>query len=156
MPHTRTVPLTAAGKARLEEELALLRTERQPTLAARIQEATEHGDVSDNSEYEDLKDEWQKLEARVHDLEQTLERAEVIAHDATSDVADLGSTVTLRSDDGEEETWMLVSPQEANTLEGTISTESPVGRAVFGRRAGESATVTTPSGTIVFTIVNIR
>ena len=156
MPHTRTVRLTAAGKARLEDELAQLRTERQPALAARIQEATEHGDVSDNSEYEDLKDEWQKLEARVHDLEQTLERAEVIAPDASSETADLGSTVTLRSDDGEEETWVLVSPEEANTLDGTISTESPVGHALFRRRAGDSVTVSTPSGAIIFTIVSIH
>lgn len=156
MPNTRTVRLTAAGKARLEEELATLRTARQPTLATRIQEATEHGDVSDNSEYEDLKDEWQKMEARIHDLEQTLERAEVITPDATSDTADLGSTVTLRSDDGEEETWVLVSPEEANSLDGTISTESPVGRAMFGRRAGDSATVRAPSGEIVYTIVSIH
>lgn len=156
MPNTRTVRLTAAGKARLEDELTTLRTERQPALAARIQEATEHGDVSDNSEYEDLKDEWQKMEARVHDLEQTLERAEVIAPAAASDTAELGSSVTLRSDDGEEETWMLVSPEEANSLDGTISTESPVGRALFGRRTGDSATVSTPSGEIVFTIISIR
>jgi transcription elongation factor GreA len=155
MPNTKTVRLTAAGKARLEEELELLRTERQPALAARIQEATEHGDVSDNSEYEDLKDEWQKMEARILDLEQTLERAEVIERDTASDTADLGSTVVLRSDDGETETWMLVMPEEANTLEGTISTESPVGRAVFGRRAGDSVTVSAPSGDIVFTIVSI-
>lgn len=155
MPNTKTVRLTAAGKARLEEELEMLRTERQPALAARIQEATEHGDVSDNSEYEDLKDEWQKMEARILDLEQTLERAEVIERDTASDTADLGSTVVLRSDDGETETWMLVMPEEANTLEGTISTESPVGRAVFGRRAGDSVTVSAPSGDIVFTIVSI-
>ena len=155
MPHTRTVRLTAAGKARLEEELALLRNERQPTLAARIQEATEHGDVSDNSEYEDLKDEWQKMEARILDLEQTLDRAEVIERDGASDTADLGSTVVLGSDDGETDTWVLVVPEEANTLEGTISTESPVGRAVFGRRAGDSVTVSAPSGDIVYTIVSV-
>jgi transcription elongation factor GreA len=155
MPNTRTVRLTAAGKARLEEELELLRTERQPALAARIQEATEHGDVSDNSEYEDLKDEWQKMEARVLDLEQTLDRAEVIERDSASDTADLGSTVVLRGDDGETETWVLVVPEEANTLEGTISTESPVGSAVFGHRAGDSVTVNAPSGNLVFTIVSI-
>lgn len=155
MASTRTVRLTAAGKARLEEELELLRTERQPALAARIQDATEHGDVSDNSEYEDLKDEWQKMEARVLDLEQTLDRAEVIERDTASDTADLGSTVVLRSDDGESDTWVLVMPEEANTLEGTISTESPVGSAVFGRRAGDSVTVSTPGGDMVYTIVSI-
>ena len=67
----------------------------------------------------------------------------------------LGSKVTLRSDDGEEETWILVSPQEANTLDGTISTQSPVGQALVGRRAGDSATVRTPSGAIVYTVVAV-
>jgi len=151
----RTVLLTAAGKARLEEELATLQNHRQPELANRIQEATEHGDVSDNSEYEDLKEEWVMAEARIRDLEQTLERAEIIHRDGNDDSVGLGSRVTLRSDDGEEESWLVVSPEEANTLDGSISTESPVGRAVLGRRAGDSATVTTPGGTMVYTLVSI-
>ncbi|MDQ3467669.1 MAG: transcription elongation factor GreA [Chloroflexota bacterium] len=150
----RTVQLTAAGKKRLEEELATLQNRRQPELATRIQEATEHGDVSDNSEYEDLKEEWVIVDARIRDLEQTLERAEIIHRDANDDAVGLGSKVTLRSDDGEEESWIVVSPEEANTLDGTISTESPVGRAVLGRRAGDSATVTTPVGTMVYTLVS--
>jgi transcription elongation factor GreA len=151
---SRTVQLTAAGKARLEEELTLLRTQRRPELATRIQEATEHGDVSDNSEYEEMKDEWAMIEGRIRDLEQTLEHAEVI-QPAASGVIGLGSRVTLRSDDGEE-SWILVSPEEANTLDGTISTESPVGRALFGRRAGESTQVATPSGEIKFDIVSVQ
>ena len=155
MVKDRTVLLTAGGKARLEEELELLRTQRRPALAARIQEATEHGDVSDNSEYEELKDEWAMIEARIRDLEQTLERAEVIQRDAADDAVGLGSRVTLRSDDGEEETWVLVSPEEANTLDGTISTESPVGRALLGCRVGDSPAVTTPGGTMVYTIVAV-
>ena len=152
----QTVWLTEAGKTRLAEELHDLRTRRRPDLHARIQEATESGDISDNSEYEELKDEWASLESRIHELEQTLDNAEIIRRDADSDVVGLGSTVALRSDDGEEETWVLVSPQEANTLDGTISTESPVGRALIGRRPGDSATVRTPSGTIVYTVVSVR
>jgi transcription elongation factor GreA len=151
----QTVWLTAAGKTRLEEELADLRTRRRPELHTRIQEATESGDISDNSEYEELKDEWASLEARIHELEQTLDNAEVIQREAGDDVVGLGSRVTLRSDDGEEETWILVSPQEANTLDGTISTQSPVGQALLGRRAGDSATVGTPSGAIVYTVVSV-
>jgi transcription elongation factor GreA len=151
----QTVWLTEAGKSRLEEELNDLRTRRRPELHVRIQEATESGDISDNSEYEELKDEWASLEARIHELEQTLERAEIISRDAGSDLIGLGSKVTLRSDDGEEETWVLVSPQEANTLDGTISTESPVGQSLVGRRAGDSATVRTPSGAIVYTVVSV-
>lgn len=151
----QTVWLTEAGKARLEDELHDLRTRRRPELHTRIQEATESGDISDNSEYEELKDEWAMLEARIHDLEQTLGHAEIIRRDVASDVIGLGSTVSLRSDDGEEETWVLVSPEEANTLDGTISTDSPVGHALVGRRAGESTTVRTPGGAMVYTIVSV-
>ena len=151
----QTVWLTEAGKGRLEDELQDLRTRRRPELHARIQEATESGDISDNSEYEDLKDEWASLEARIFELEQTLEHSEIIQRQDGDEVVGLGSTVTLRSDDGEEETWVLVSPQEANTLDGTISTESPVGRAIVGCRAGDAATVRTPSGAIVFTVVTV-
>ena len=74
----QTVWLTQAGKSRLEEELQDLRTRRRPELHARIQEATESGDISDNSEYEELKDEWASLEARIFDLEQTLDNSEII------------------------------------------------------------------------------
>jgi transcription elongation factor GreA len=150
-----TVWLTEAGKSRLEEELHDLRTRRRPELQVRIQEATESGDISDNSEYEELKDEWAILVARIQELEQTLERAEVIQREAGDEVVGLGSTVTLRTDDGEEETWVLVSPQEANTLDGTISTESPVGRALLGCRPGDSATVRTPGGAMVYTVVSV-
>jgi transcription elongation factor GreA len=154
MSSSRTVQLTAAGKARLADELAMLRTQRRPELATRIQEATEHGDVSDNSEYEEMKDEWAMIEGRIRDLEQTLEHAEVI-QPAAGGVIGLGSRVTLRSEDGDE-TWILVSPEEANTLDGTISTESPVGRALFGRSVGDSAQVATPSGPITFDIVEVQ
>lgn len=152
----QTVWLTQAGKTRLEDELNDLRTRRRPELHTRIQEATESGDISDNSEYEELKDEWASLEARIYELEQTLERAEVIQREDGAETIGLGSKVTLRSDDGEEETWILVSPQEANTLDGTISTQSPVGEALIGRRVGDSATVRTPSGTIVYTVVAVE
>ena len=151
----RTVRLTAAGKTRLEGELAALRNERRPILASRIQEATNDGDVSDNAEYEELKDEWAMVEARIHDLEQTLEHAEVIERSEPTGVVALGSEVTLRGDDGVEETWIVVSPEEANTLDQRISTGSPVGRAVLGCKEGDSATVPTPGGQMVYTIVRV-
>jgi transcription elongation factor GreA len=154
MTKDRVVRLTHEGKAKLEEELAHLQAVKKRELAARIQEATEHGDISDNSEYEGLKEDLVLTDARIHDLEQTLERAEIVAP-PTDDRIGLGSTVTIRSDDGEEETWRLVGPEEADTREGTISTESPVGSALVGCRKGESATVTTPAGSMVFTIVRV-
>jgi len=155
MTKDRMVRLTPAGKARLQEELQTLVTVKKPDLASRIQEATEHGDVSDNSEYEALKEEAVMVDARIHELEQTLERAEVLDPAAGDGSVSLGSRVTLRSDDGEQETWMVVSPEEAHARDGTISTESPVGRAVMGRRVGDSAHVKTPAGTIVYTVVEV-
>lgn len=150
-----TVWLTEAGKARLEEELADLRDRRRPELHGRIQEATEGGDVSDNAEYEELKSDWAILEARLAELEQNLERAAILEKPSEAGVVGLGSEVTLRADDGEVETWVLVSPQEARPVDGRISTESPVGRVLNGRRIGESISVATPGGEMQYTVVAV-
>ena len=149
-----TVPLTAAGKARLEDQLDLLRTRRRPELMARIQDETESGDVSDNSEYEELKETAAIVDARIRELEQTLSKA-VLVEAASDGTVGLGSSVTLRDGDGVEETWTLVSPQEANAVAGTISTGSPVGRAVLGCRKGDSPTVRTPVGEMVYIVVEV-
>lgn len=154
MVKARTVRLTAAGKARLEAELRHLETEKRPALAARIQEATEHGDVSDNSEYEDMKEELIMADRRIQELEYLLATAEEI-EPATDGTVGLGSKVTLVGSDGEEATWMLVDPAEADTRNGSISTDSPVGHALMGKRKGDSATVETPGGEIVYTVTNV-
>lgn len=150
----QSVSLTEVGKTRLEEELLDLRNRRRPALHERIQEATESGDVSDNAEYEELKDEWAMLEARIGELEQTLVRAVIVEKPSDGQIG-LGSEVTLRADDGEVETWVLVSPQEAKSGDGRISTDSPVGQALMGCRVGESATVTTPVGSMRYTVVAV-
>ncbi|MEA2512274.1 MAG: transcription elongation factor GreA [Thermomicrobiales bacterium] len=154
MVKDRIVRLTSEGKTKLEEELAHLLTVKKPELATRIQEATEHGDISDNSEYEELKEDFVLTEARIHELEHVLERAEIVVPPTTGSVG-LGSVVTIRSDDGEEETWRLVGPEEADTREGTISTDSPVGSALMGCRVGDAATVATPAGALVFSVLRV-
>ncbi|HEV2107616.1 MAG TPA: transcription elongation factor GreA [Thermomicrobiales bacterium] len=156
MVQERVVQLTAGGKVRLDEELRLLRDERKPALATRIYEVSEHGDVTDNGEFEELKEELIMTEARIAVLEQMLTRAEIIETGRSDGTVRLGSRVRLSSDDGEEETWLLVSPEEANSMEGSISTESPVGRALIGCHEGESATVTTPAGSIVYTVLSVE
>ena len=103
MVRERTVQLTAAGKTRLEEELAHLITVKRPELAGRIQDSSDQGDITDNPEYDTVKEEIVLTDARIQELEQMLERAEVIERPST-DTVGLGSTVTIRSDDGEEET----------------------------------------------------
>jgi transcription elongation factor GreA len=155
MVKEQTVRLTPGGKVKLQEELNQLVTTKKPELLARIAEATEHGDVSDNSEYEGLKDEFAHIEARIRELEHTLEHAEVVERPVDESRVGFGSTVTIRDGEGFEETWTLVSHQEADTREGTISTDSPVGHALVGRSVGESAAVKTPGGEIVYTVVDI-
>jgi transcription elongation factor GreA len=148
--------LTEKGKTGLENELEQLRKEKHPSVARRIQELTSDGDVSDNSEYEETKEELVIIEARIREIEQILRRATVVQRGEASDIVQFGSTVTLRDEFDETDVWTLVSPQEANTLHGTISTESPVGAAVMGKRVGESVVVTAPGGETTFTIEKVE
>jgi transcription elongation factor GreA len=152
----RTIQLTAEGKARLEEELRELSAVTMPDLKARIQSATEEGDISDNSEYEDLKESYMQAEARVRELEQTLERAEIIAEGSPDGIIGLGSHVTVRDSEGYEETWVLVGPEEASAADNRYSTQSPVGRALLGRKADDSVSVETPGGSITYTVIDVR
>jgi transcription elongation factor GreA len=155
MVRERTVQLTAAGKLKLEEELAHLVDVKRPELAGRIQDSSDQGDVTDNPEYDAVKEEIILTDARIQELEQMLERAEIIERPST-DTVGLGSTATIRGDDGVEETWTLVNHVEADIREGSISTESPVGQALYGKRPGDSASVKTPGGVIVYTVVRIE
>jgi len=157
MGTARGVQLTRDGKARLEEELRQIREHRLPELSQRIQGATEDGDVTDNSEYEDLKEEYNRTEGRLQELENILESAVIIEEGSRDGTIHVGSRVTVRTpDDSEDETWVLVSPEEAHAPEGRISSESPVGQALLGSRAGDAITVTTPGGDIVYTVVDVK
>jgi transcription elongation factor GreA len=148
------VQLTAAGRARLEDELAHLRDVKRRELADRIEASNEHGDISDNSEYEELKEELIIADRRIQELEYLLATAELIEPKNDGKV-ELGSIVTLVDSDGEEATWTLVDPAEADTRTGSISTDSPVGHALMGKKKGESAAVVTPGGEIVYTVTNV-
>jgi transcription elongation factor GreA len=150
------VILTAQGKEGLERELDMLRHEKLPALTRRIQELSADGDVSDNSEYEDTKEEFMQLEGRIREIQNVLRHAQVVARDKASDVVQFGSTVTLADEQGEVETWTLVSPQEANSLHGTISTQSLVGAALLGKRAGETIVVSAPGGETRFVIQKVE
>lgn len=156
MSTDRHIHLTADGQTRLIEELRELREDKLPDISNQIQEATAHGDVTDNGEYEELKEEFMHAEARIRELEQTLDRAEIIPEGSPDGIVGLGSHVTVKGDDGIEETWILVEPEEASTPDGRISTDSPVGEALMERKADESFTVTTPGGEISYQIVTVK
>ena len=114
------------------------------------------GDVSDNSEYEDTKEQLVFFEVRVREIENLLRHAQVASKTREKDVVQFGSHVTLVDDNGERESWTLVSPEEANTLHGKISTQSPVGAAVLGKRVGDNVIVRAPGGETTFTVERVE
>lgn len=156
MVSERPVILTQTGKDELEEELRQLRSVKLPAVTARIQELTSDGDVSDNSEYEDTKEDRVMIEARVREIENVLRRAQVIVPTDSKGVVQLGSSVVLVDDDGETDTWKLVSPEEANTMQGKISTDSPVGSALLGKQIGEEVVVRAPGGETKYTVREVN
>lgn len=147
--------LTPEGKVDLEHERDLLRDVKRQQLLQRIQELSADGDVSDNSEYEGVKEELVQLESRIREIENFLEDAEVVEHVAANGIVMFGSTVTLLDEENIEETWTIVGPQEANPLQGRISNVSPVGAALLGKSVGETITVKAPGGEAVYTIKDV-
>ena len=148
--------LTPEGSARLREELDELKTVRRPDVSARIHIATEGGGTVDNAEYEEVKNEQAFVEGRIRDLEQVLSNAVVaeLGPDA-GDKTQIGSSVTVKAQQGRLRNYQLVGSAEANPLEGKISNESPVGQALLDKEVGDVVEVTTPAGVQKLTIVKI-
>jgi len=152
---TQDVFLTNEGRQRAISQLELLRTEGRAKVAQYLHEAKESGDVIDNAAYEDAKNEQARLEGRIIELEQLLAKAKLIDHKRT-DVVSLGSVVHLCTSDDREYKYTLVGAFEANPSAGRISNESPVGKALLGRKAGELVIVSTPGGVKEYTILSIE
>jgi transcription elongation factor GreA len=151
--NTKPVYLTAEGLAKLKAELSHLVTSERPRVAARIHDAKQDGDISENAEYEDAKQEQSFLEGRIATLEAQLKNAEVIAAN-NGDKVGIGSRVVIKGDEGEE-TFTIVGSAEAAPREGRISNESPVGAALMNRKKGDKVTVQTPAGSAAYTVVSI-
>ena len=152
--NTKPVYLTAEGLTRLKAELNELITVDGPRVAARIHEAKLDGDLSENAEYEDAKQEQSFLEGRIGTLEAQLKNAEVIEK-GNGDRVGIGSKVVIKGDDGQE-TFTIVGSAEAAPREGRISNESPVGAALMGHKKGDTVVVAAPAGEVTFTVVSIR
>jgi transcription elongation factor GreA len=150
------IMLTPEGKLDLEQERDTLRTVKRVQLLERIQELSSEGDVSDNSEYEDVKEQLIQLDGRIREIENVLDEARVIEHVDSAGVVGFGSIVTLVDGDGEEETWTIVGPQEANARLGRISNISPVGAALSGKKIGDTVKVAAPGGETVFKVKDVR
>ncbi len=139
--------LTAEGLENLKEELEHLSTARRREVAERIKEAREFGDISENSEYDDAKNEQAMLEAKIASLEEKLRSAQVIdASDLGTDIVRIGSVVHVKDESGSSTKYTLVGSAEANPAERKLSNESPVGKALLGKKRGEEFKVPTPKG----------
>jgi transcription elongation factor GreA len=152
---TQDVFLTNEGRQRAISQLESLRTEGRAKVAQYLHDAKEAGDVIDNAAYEDAKNEQARLEGRIIELEQLLAKAKLIDHGRT-DVVSLGSVVHLSTSEGREYRYTLVGAFEANPSAGRISNESPVGKALLGRKASELVMVSTPGGVKEYTILSIE
>ncbi|MCC6628146.1 MAG: transcription elongation factor GreA [Chloroflexi bacterium] len=155
MAEDKPVFLTEQGRLDLQAELEQLRLVKRPEVAARISQAKEYGDISENSEYEDAKNEQAFTEGRIRTIESLLSRARVLREDARAGAVRLGSRITILDDEGTEEKWMLVSSAEAKASQGKISDDSLVGRALLGKKAGDQVTVQAPKGAIKYKVVSI-
>jgi len=142
------IALTPAGQAKLEEELRHLETVRRREVGERIKEAKEFGDISENSEYDDAKNEQAWVESRIIEVTQILARATIIDPPTKSDKVTLGSKVKLESAHGVT-VYQVVGSAEADPANDKISNESPVGQAIMGRKKGEAVKVSTPTGKVI-------
>ena len=147
--------LTAAGKEKLEAELDYLRSVRRPEIAQGIHEAKEGGDIMENAGYDEAKNEQAFVEGRIMTLEALLSKVEIIAESGPAGVVSLGSRATVIERGGIPETFHIVGPTEADPSGGRISDESPLGRSLLGRRAGERVVVQSPDGPIEFEILDV-
>ncbi len=146
--------ISREGLEKLRQELEQTVSIRRPEVAGRIHDAKEHGDLSENAEYEDAKNEQAFVEGRIQTLEALIKNATLIDEHHSKDLVQIGSSVTVDGPDGKE-TFTIVGSTEARPTEGRISNESPVGRSLLGRKKGDKITVRVPAGDISYTVIGI-
>ena len=150
--------LTYAGLKKLEDELHDLKVVKRKEVAGKIKEAREQGDLSENAEYDAAKDEQRDIEARIEEIEKILKNAEVVVEDEVDlDKINVGCTVKVFDITFDEEMeFKIVGSTEANSLEGKISNESPVGKALIGKKVGDVVAVETQAGVIEYEVLKIN
>ncbi len=152
--NTKPTYLSRDGLEKLRAELDEMVNARRTEVAQRIHDAKEHGDLSENAEYEDAKNEQAFVEGRIQTLESLIKNATLIDENHSSDHVGIGSTVEVDGPDGQER-FTIVGSTEAKPTDGKISNESPVGRALLGKKKGEKVVVRVPAGDFSYKIVNI-
>lgn len=153
---SKEVILTRGGLEKLEKELEYLKSIKRREVAARIKNAISFGDISENSEYEDAKNEQAFIEGRIITLEKMLRNVRLIETAEGSDSVSLGSTVVLKDlEFNEDFIYTIVGSTEANPAENKISNESPVGKAILGRKINDIVEVSVPAGVLKYQIIKI-
>ena len=143
----KDVLLTPEGLENLKKEIETLSTEKRREVAERIKEARDFGDISENSEYDDAKNEQAMLEQRIMQLQERLRSAQVVdAKDVSTDAVGVGSVVNVKDEKGAALKFTIVGSAEANPADSKLSNESPVGKALMGRKRGDEVSVSLPNG----------
>ena len=151
-------PMTEEGLVKLEEELEYLKTVKRKEVVERIKIARSYGDLSENSEYDSAKEDQAFVEGKISSLESMIRNAEIITEDELNkDEVGLGKTVTFRElPDEEEETYTIVGSAEADPLEGKISNDSPIAKALLGKKIGDEVSIMTPGGEMKVKITKVE
>lgn len=154
----KQIIVTEEGLKKLQEELEYLKTTKRKEVVEAIRVALSFGDLSENSEYDEAKNEQAKTEARISELEESLKHVKVISDsEVTTDTVNVGNRVKVYDEDFEEEIeYVLVGSTEADPLENKISDQSPIGSALIGSKVDDVVEVTTPGGTIKLKILEIN
>lgn len=154
-----TIRISAERLEALKKELEYLETVREKEVAELIKEARSFGDLSENSEYDEAKTEQGKLYSKIAEIKNVIENAEIIEDSHDTDKVSHGATVTVveieDGEEGENEEYKIVGSQEADPMNGLLSEESPIGKALLGHEAGEIVTAEVPDGVLTFKIVSI-
>lgn len=157
MTEKKEVILTKEKLEKLEDELEYLKTKKRPEMAEKIKVARSFGDLSENADYDEAKNEQGEVESRIMKIEDMIRNAKTIEVNENSDTVGVGNTVTLYDEEFDEEViYKLVGTAESNPLDGYISNESPVGEAIIGHKVDDRVEVETPNGKMYFVIKNIK
>jgi len=148
--------LTHEGLKKLEEELEYLRTARRQEVAERLHQAMEDGELIENAEYEAAKNEQAFVEGRILTIETLLSEAVIIEDEGPTNIVRVGATVKVQEEGSKPEAYTIVGAAEANPAKGLISNESPLGRALLGRKVGDEVKVNAPAGVLSFKVVKIE
>lgn len=149
--------ITAERAAKMREELAVLVGEEREAIARRLRSAIQQGDLSENADYHKAKEDQAFLEGRIQELEYLLKNATIInTQSGKHETVEVGAQVTVQEQDFPSETFLIVGMKEADPRNGRISHESPIGRALMGKKEGDVVTVKTPSGEVRLRIINVE